>query len=552
MTQSDALTILKTGANIFLTGEPGSGKTHTLRQYIAYLKEHDIDPVVTASTGIAATHVGGITIHSWSGIGASNYLTEYDIDRIASTEHVAKRIGKAKVLVIDEISMLSGSALNSVDAILRAVRGKNEAFGGLQVVFVGDFFQLPPIKGRGEESDFAFQSLAWKHARPVVCYLSEQHRQADTELLQILCAARNESLTEVHWELLKTRHTKTGTAKNETKLFTHNKDVDILNDAELKKISGKIHTFKMTTKGKDSLVAGLIRGCLSPEILNLKIGAHVMCTKNNPSRGFVNGTLGKVVSFSTFGGYPIIETREGDELLIEPMAWQVEDDGKVKAEITQIPLRLAWAITVHKSQGMTLSAAAIDLSGAFEYGQGYVALSRLASLAGLELLGIHANALAVHPMISSMDSFFQEESSKTEGFLVTLPRIELDELQRKFIAYCGGTVAKIRKPDGKKLGTHDATLALIKQGNDINAIARARNLKQGTIIDHMHVLLERGDITFHELTEVLPLELRKSLNTIYKAFDACGVENLKPVYEYLKGECSYDDLKLARILYKTM
>lgn len=556
MTQSDALTILKTGANVFLTGEPGSGKTHTLREYIAYLRAHDIDPVVTASTGIAATHIGGMTIHSWSGIGANNFLTEYDIDRIASIEHVAKRIGKAKVLIIDEISMLSGSALHAVDAIMRAVRGVRDPFGGVQVVFVGDFFQLPPVSASGrnrpDESDFAFQSLAWKHAQPVVCYLSEQHRQADADLLSILCAARGECLEEIHWQLLYKRRVKADVAKNETKLFTHNKDVDVLNNAELKKLPGKVHTFDMTHKGKDTLVAGLVRGCLSPEKLELKIGARVMCTKNNPGRGFVNGTLGKVVGFSAYGGYPIIETIKGEEVLIEPMSWQVEEDGKVKAEITQVPLRLAWAVTVHKSQGMTLSAATIDLSAAFEYGQGYVALSRLSSLAGLELLGIHQNALAVHPTVSAMDAYFQNESAKTEGFLANLNKTEIDELQRKFIAFCGGSVAAIRKSDGKKLGTHDATLALVRQGHDLENLCRERNLKAGTIIDHLHVLLERGDITFAELAGLAPVKLQKALSKIYRTFDMHGTDALKPVFEELRGAHSYDDLKFARILYKAM
>ncbi len=552
MTQDEALIVLKTGANVFLTGEPGSGKTYTLQQYISYLKEHGIDPVVTASTGIAATHIGGITIHSWSGIGANNFLSEYDIDRIASTEHVAKRIGKAKVLIIDEISMLSGSSLNAIDSILKAVRGSNESFGGLQIVFVGDFFQLPPVKGRGEEDNFAFQSLAWKHAKPVICYLTEQHRHADTELLQILSAARAESLEEVHFEMLKTRHVKLGNAKNKTKLFTHNKDVDALNNAELKKLSGKVHSFKMVSKGKDSLVAGLMRGCLSPEVLELKIGAQVMCTKNNPNRGFVNGTLGKVSSFSAYGNYPIIETSKGDEILVEPVSWQVEEDGKVKAEIAQIPLRLAWAVTVHKSQGMTLTEATIDLSHAFEYGQGYVALSRLSSLSGLELLGMHNNALAVHPTVKETDSYFQEESRKTEGFLMTLGKSEVDELHRKFISYCGGSIAVTKTTTGKKLATHDVTLALVKEGRDIPNICRERNLKPGTIIDHLHVLLERGDITFSELVEMAPVKLSKGLSYIYKEFDKLGIESLKPVYENLAGEHSYDDLKLARILYKAM
>ena len=149
MTQDEALAILKTGLNVFLTGEPGSGKTHTINRYIAWLRERGIDPSVTASTGIAATHVGGMTIHSWSGIGIKREVSDYDIEIIQSHEKTARRIIDAKVLIIDEISMLDAATLDSVDRVLRTLRHKpmmpEEPFGGLQVIFVGDFFQLPPI-----------------------------------------------------------------------------------------------------------------------------------------------------------------------------------------------------------------------------------------------------------------------------------------------------------------------------------------------------------------------------------------------------------------------
>ncbi len=548
MTQDDALTILKTGANVFLTGEPGSGKTYTLKKYIEYLKEYSIEPVITASTGIAATHIGGVTIHSWSGIGARDYLSPYDIDRIASTEHVAKRISKAKVLIIDEVSMLSAATLDAIDSIMRQVRGADEPFGGVQIIMVGDFFQLPPIN-KTKETNFAFFSKVWRNSRIVICYLSEQHRHNDSELFKILSAARNNDINQSHFEILKSRIVKIQDAKNETKLFTHNKDVDSLNNQKLQKLNGKTHIFNMTSRGGNTLVQGLIRGCLSPEKLELKIGAQVMCTKNNPNRGFVNGTLGQVIGFGSSGGYPIIQTKNGNEILIEPMSWQVEEDGKVKAEITQVPLRLAWAITVHKSQGMTLECAAIDLTHSFEYGQGYVALSRLTSLNGLELIGIHPNSLNVHNAVGEADEYFKSESSKSEAYLFGASQKDLETAANKFIIFCDGTLAKDKKKDSKKVGTYDATLVLLKEGFDIDAISRERNLKPGTIIDHLYVLYERGDITNNELLSVLPPLLAKGLNKIYKTFDKLGSEKLAPVYEALKGEYPYDDLKLCRILY---
>ncbi len=145
MTQEKAISILKTGANVFLTGEPGSGKTHTVNRFVAYLREHDIEPDITASTGIAATHIGGQTVHSWSGIGIKKVLTEEDLDRLGTIERLSKRVGRAKVLIIDEISMLDDLTLSAVDSACRALRRRNEAFGGLQVIFVGDFFQFPQV-----------------------------------------------------------------------------------------------------------------------------------------------------------------------------------------------------------------------------------------------------------------------------------------------------------------------------------------------------------------------------------------------------------------------
>lgn len=177
MTQSDALTILKTGANVFLTGAPGAGKTYVLNQYTQYLKEHDISVAITASTGIAATHIGGVTIHSWSGIGARQKITDYEVDDLESKKYLWRRYEQTKVLIIDEISMLSGDVFDSVNKICKSFRRNNLPFGGMQVVVVGDFFQLPPISKKGEETKFAFESASWRELNPLVTYITEQHRE---------------------------------------------------------------------------------------------------------------------------------------------------------------------------------------------------------------------------------------------------------------------------------------------------------------------------------------------------------------------------------------
>ncbi len=548
MTQNEALTILQTGANVFLTGEPGSGKTHTVNAYVAWLRSHGIEPAITASTGIAATHVGGMTIHSWSGIGINAHMTPELLDTIASKEHVAKRLQKAKVLIIDEVSMLSGEVLSMVDAVLKEVRHSELPMGGIQVVVVGDFFQLPPVS-RGAVV-FAFQSSAWKTLNPLVCYLTEQHRQEDSVFLNVLAAIRSGEWDHTHVSVITSREADLDEVDDETpRLFTHNADVDRINDEKLKALAGRLHVFPMTTTGPSVLTDALKRGCLSPENLSLKEGAIVMCTKNNPAVGYVNGTLGNIIGYEVGTGYPIIETRDGRELVIAPVDWAVEENGKVRAKLAQIPLRLAWAITVHKSQGMSMDAAAMDLSRAFEYGQGYVALSRVRTLDGLRLLGWSEGAMQVHPEVLKVDRSFKEQSEAGRRAFEALDAGgELVGMQERFIRVSGGTVEAVAKGTVRptKKSTYDETYALIKGGKGIEEIVLERKLTFGTICDHIEKLREGNKITAKEIDRLIPDALRSALPAIQKAFGKDA--KLAPAFGKLKGKYSYDELKLARIV----
>ncbi len=450
MTQDEALRIMKTGANVFLTGEPGAGKTFTINKYVDYLREHEINHAITASTGIAATHIGGMTIHSWSGIGIKETLNKYDIDRISSSEYICRRVRKTKVLIIDEISMLRAETLSMIDVVCREIKQNSEPFGGIQVILVGDFFQLPPIEKRKieqkqeslmeeKQARFAYESDAWMRLHPVVCYICEQHRQDDTSFLDLLLAIRHNNFDEEHEEKIKSRYIQNGKfPENITKLFSHNLDVDRVNDGMLSKIEGESFKFEMESTGSLPLVAALKKGCLSPEVLVLKKGAVVMCTKNNQKEHFVNGTLGTVVDFDSYSKNPIIKTKNGRDIIITPMDWVVEENGKIKAKITQIPLRLAWAMTVHKSQGMSMDAAVMDLSSVFEYGQGYVALSRVRRLDGLYLLGCNEHALKVHPQILEQDSLFQKESEEAEKTFDALSEEEIKRMHKNFVIALGG------------------------------------------------------------------------------------------------------------------
>ncbi|MCM2339063.1 MAG: PIF1 family DEAD/DEAH box helicase [Burkholderiales bacterium] len=451
MTQEEALTIMKTGANVFLTGEPGAGKTYTINKYVDYLRLHEINHAITASTGIAATHIGGMTIHSWSGIGIKENLDKYDLDKIATSEYICRRVRKTKVLIIDEISMLRAETLSMVDLVCREIKQNSEPFGGIQVVLVGDFFQLPPIEKRNVEEQkqnslleekrerFAYESDAWKRLSPVVCYISEQHRQNDIDFLELLLAIRHDAVLDKHRGKIKSRHVLDNKfPDNITKLFSHNLNVDRVNDEMLLKIEGENFKFNMDEDGSSHLVATLKKGCLSPEILILKKGAVVMCTKNNQKEHFVNGTLGTVVDFDSFSKHPIIRTKNGRNITISPMDWTIEENNKIKAKITQIPLRLAWAMTVHKSQGMSMDAAVMDLSSVFEYGQGYVALSRVRSLDGLYLLGYNEHSLKVHPQILKQDSVFKKESENAQQTFFTLSKEEIKKMHKNFVLALDG------------------------------------------------------------------------------------------------------------------
>jgi len=512
MTQDEALALLKTGASIFLTGQPGSGKTHTVNRYLRELAQAGVDVAYTASTGIAATHGHGVTIHAWSGIGVRETLTRRDLDTLATNRRLAARIEKANVLIIDEISMLPARSLTLVDTVCRHIRSVSAPFGGLQVVLVGDFFQLPPVVRRradpgmldlGDGDDgfgaaFAHASSAWRDLDPTVCYLSEQHRQDDQPFLAVLDAIRANACVGIHRELLASRMVdRDQLPANRTRLFTHNAAVDEINQQQLAKLGGETRTFPMTGKGPQPSIDALKRGCLSPDRLVLKEDAVVMFTKNDPAGRYVNGTLGIVEDFDAESGSPVVRTRRGKRIIAEPVTWKIEENGKERASVTQIPLRLAWAITVHKSQGMSLDAAVIDLSRAFEYGQGYVALSRLRTLAGLHLLGLNERALHVHPQAIEKDAEFRAASDDALDAMADLGADELTRRQAAFLADCGASpaeaaasksydVAELRQSHGKAYApwTEDEERDLRRRhqaGETVGTIAAQLGRKPGAI-----------------------------------------------------------------------
>ncbi len=411
MNQTLALEIMLSGESVLHTGRGGGGNRFVLNEF-SQLAPHDGRQVSeTATTGLAATHLGGTTIHSWAGIGVGDFLPS------GFAEHMAKGrreiIEKTNVLVIDEISMLHDFRLDMVDEVCRIIRKEPDLpFGGIQIIMSGDFFQLPPInRGDSRAGSFVVNSDVWQELDPVICYLEEQHRQDDETLIEILNAIRAGDVRRNHAETLLAR-TEVYPEDFEllTELHTVNVDVDTMNAAKLAEIEGDEISYEQSSTGSENYVEGLQRSVLAPKVLNLKLGALVMAVKNSPERKYVNGSIGTVIDFEPHTDYPIVAFQNGKEVAMSPDTWELRDGDKKRASITQIPLRLAWAITVHKSQGMTLDAARIDLRKAFVEGMGYVALSRVKNVNNLYLTGINQMALRVSPEAQHIDVHLRDKA----------------------------------------------------------------------------------------------------------------------------------------------
>lgn len=566
MKQETALKLMKAGENVFLTGSAGAGKTYTLNQYIQYLKARKVNIAITASTGIAATHMSGMTIHTWAGIGIKDFLGEDDLKRMKERKYLKEHLENAQVLIIDEISMLHAKQLNLVNQVLKFFKESDEAFGGIQVIVAGDFFQLPPV-GRNEEKNrdkFCFMSQAWVEAKFRVCYLTEQHRQDDSALNDILNAIRSQSITPEHLQLLR------GTSQQDigetfTRLYTHNMDVDNINFRHLNEIDGESHQFCAQMDGNEKLIDTLKSSVRVPEELTLKKHAKVMFVKNNFDMGYINGSLGEVIGFEDvdeLGTLPKVKLTDGSIILVEPETWSVDNDaGKTLASFQQIPLRLAWAITIHKSQGMTLTAAEINLTHTFEKGQGYVALSRLKSLAGLRLVGFNQQALELDSLAIKADRRFQELSEDAEAHFANL---DLTAQHKAFIRHCGGTLneteiarnekklAKSGEKTNYATATLDETRALFEGGYEIQDIAVERGLTPATIINHLGKLhREHGlDISVAHPGEEVVEQVRKIYKRLMKRQDPehladDGSIKLRPIVELTQPRMGYDQVRLA-------
>ena len=487
--------IMLAGENVLLTGPAGSGKTFVLNQFIRLAKHEGKHVSVTATTGLAATHLGGTTIHAWSGIGIRDDIPGGFADHMAKGRR--EIIEKTDVLIIDEISMLHDYRLDMVDEVCRLVRKKPDVpFGGIQIVMSGDFFQLPPVnRNDSRAGGFVVNSNVWRELDPTICYLEEQHRQDDEQLSEILSAMRAGDLRRHHAEALLNRIDEIAADDDITELHTVNVDVDRINEARLEQLSGDEIFYTQVTTGSANYVESLQRSVLAPATLRLKEGALVMAVKNSPERKYANGSIGTVVAFERGTEYPIVQFRNGKEVAMQPDTWELRDGDKKRASISQIPLRLAWAITVHKSQGMTLDGARVDLRKAFVEGMGYVALSRVKSLSTLFLRGINRTALMVSGEAQRIDADLRERMLRDrERFAHLQAKAETRDLDLEKKKQSSGSksswqekLEKMREsyPNAYRPWTNEQD-ALLKQafqnGKDLTALSESLGRHERSIL----------------------------------------------------------------------
>jgi ATP-dependent DNA helicase PIF1 len=401
--QRRAVELLESGANVFLTGCAGTGKSYALSAWVRGLPR-DREVAVTATTGIAALNVDGQTLHSWLGLGVDDRTVDDVVVKRFWRMNVQDRIREADVLLVDEVSMASGMLIDLAEGVCRYARQDDRPWGGLQVVMIGDFGQLAPVEV--EEHGWAFRSQAWLASNVVRARLDQPMRTADPVLWQVLTEARAGRLTPGSLAILQGR---VGAfdprAEGATRLMTTNAQADGINDAELAALPGELREYHALDEGDGYQLEKLRKDCTSPTVLRLKVGARVSFTKNDPDGRWVNGSTGTVVALESQSPVPHLpgqilpppahegpvvrlDDRRGERgatYHLERVKWERKQGKKVVASREQFPLRLSWAITIHKSQGATIDRVSTDLSSVFTPGQGYVAISRVRALEGLNI-----------------------------------------------------------------------------------------------------------------------------------------------------------------------
>lgn len=396
--QQNAFEHIKNGDNVLLQGSAGTGKSFTLKEVIRWALKEGKKIGVTATTGSAAILIRGTTVHSFLGIGLGTKSPEYLADFIKSKKKfIYNRLRKLQILIIDEISMMDANLFELISEFLSIVRGNDTAFGGVQIVLCGDVFQLPPVK-----SKYFFKSELWNTLPIKICNLKESQRhKEDLEFIKILEELRWGKCTK---KILKTlRATKNNTFSSDiipTMLYSRNVDVDSYNtEKQNELIKNGAKSLKYQTRYSNEPAKIWAQSCKIPTEIDLCEGAQVVVTWNiKLDEGLCNGTRGVITKVDTNG--VTIKLISGQEMLIEFVKVENEDNSQVWIEF--LPLRLAYALTVNKSQGMTLDCAVVAFdfgtcNSEFVYGRAYTALSRVRNLKSIRVLNVDIDSFQTHP-----------------------------------------------------------------------------------------------------------------------------------------------------------
>uniref|UniRef100_A0A671Y0B1 ATP-dependent DNA helicase PIF1 n=1 Tax=Sparus aurata TaxID=8175 RepID=A0A671Y0B1_SPAAU len=395
--QAAVLSAVLSGKNVFFTGSAGTGKSFLLKRIMGSLPPKST--FATASTGVAACHIGGTTLHSFAGVGSGSAPLEQCIE-LAQRPGVLQHWTSCRHLIIDEVSMVEAQFFDKLESVARSVRRSTEPFGGIQLIVCGDFLQLPPVSKGKEKASFCFQARSWRKVIQLNMELTEVRRQTDQSFISLLQAVRVGRVTEeVTAKLMESAyHQIERDGILATRLCTHKDDVELTNENKLQQLPGSVRVFE-ALDSDPALVKTIDAHSPVSRLIQLKVGAQVMLTKNlDVTRGLVNGARGVVVAFeSGKHGLPRVRFLCGVTELLKPERWVFKSGGGVHLSRQQLPLKLAWAISIHKSQGMTLDCVEISLARVFESGQAYVALSRARSLEGLRVMDFDPRVVRADP-----------------------------------------------------------------------------------------------------------------------------------------------------------
>lgn len=395
--QADAFVLLQGSENVFITGGAGSGKSFLIRHYLQS-KDTKEFPIL-ASTGAAAVLVGGRTFHSFFGLGIMEGGVEATVEKAARNRQVVRRLKKIRGFVVDEVSMLSGPTLRAAEIIARRVRDSELPWGGLRVVAVGDFAQLPPVeRNTSRARGWAFLDPVWSWSRFQTCHLVTQTRCLDEEFMLILNAIRQGIVSRDVKTYLDAHTRATPRDFDGTRLFPRRDETDRFNLSKLEELPSKAHVFETIYAGDARSLENLKKYAPIPDVISLKEKALVMLRQNDPQQRWVNGSTGHIVRIKPQS--LIIELLNGRLIEIERASFSMLDaEGDVVASAVNFPVSLAWASTIHKAQGSTLDRMAVNLSQLWEPGQAYVALSRLRQGADLSIERWDASSIRVDPQV---------------------------------------------------------------------------------------------------------------------------------------------------------